>query len=491
MGDSFSFFNAGKSTIIFALLRVQIANMSSFITTIQSKLGYSSKKALLLGAGFVTRPTVQILADAGVEVTVACRTLESAKKLCEGIKNTRPISLDVTKDADLDAAVENSDLVISLIPYTFHATVIKSAIRKKKNVVTTSYVSDAMKELEQQAIEAGIIVLNEIGLDPGIDHLYAVKTIDDTHKAGGKINSFISYCGGLPAPSSADNPLGYKFSWSSRGVLLALLNSAKLYQGGELVSIEGKELMSHAKPYFINPAFGFVAYPNRDSTSFREKYNIPEAGTVIRGTLRYQGFPQFIKCLVEIGFLDESSKDYLKPGSNATWAEVTQKAVGANSSSEEALVAKVLSLADIPDISEQQRIIQGLRWIGLFSSSEKVEARGNLLDTLCATLEKKMAYAKGEKDMVMLQHKFEIENKDGSKVTRTSTLLDYGAPFHTGEGPSSMAKLVGVPCGIAVQLVLDGKINTPGVLAPYNRELVDILIAEVEKEGITMVEKDL
>merc|ERR1712169_163439 len=164
MGDTWGFFNAGKSTIIFALLRVQIANMSSFITTIQSKLGYSSKKALLLGAGFVTRPTVQILADAGVEVTVACRTLESAKKLCEGIKNTRPISLDVTKDADLDAAVENSDLVISLIPYTFHATVIKSAIRKKKNVVTTSYVSDAMKELEQQAIEAGITVMNEIGL---------------------------------------------------------------------------------------------------------------------------------------------------------------------------------------------------------------------------------------------------------------------------------------------------------------------------------------
>lgn len=288
--------------------------------------------------------------------------------------------------------------------------------------------------------------------------------------------------------------------------------------------------MAHAKPYYINPAFAFVAYPNRDSTSFREKYNIPEAGTVIRGTLRYQGFPQFIKCLVEIGFLDESPKDYLQPGTDAIWADVTARAVGASSNSEEALVAKILSLADIPDISEQQRIIQGLRWIGLFSN-EKVEARGNLLDTLCATLEQKMAYAKGEKDMVMLQHKFEIETKDGSKVclrsqddcrfrlrlwaassrkilecadlplphcppqpiqiTRTSTLLDYGAPFHTGEGPSSMAKLVGVPCGIATQLVLDGKINTPGVLAPYNRELVDILIAEVEKEGITMVEKDL
>ncbi|CAD6585460.1 MAG: hypothetical protein CYPHOPRED_003082, partial [Cyphobasidiales sp. Tagirdzhanova-0007] len=156
----------------------------------------------------------------------------------------------------------------------------------------------------------------------------------------------------------------------------------------------------------------------------------------------------------------------------------------------EALIAKISSLADFPNVSEEQRIIQGLRWIGLFSS-DTVTARGNLLDTLCASLEQRMQYEKGEKDMVMLQHKFEIENKDGSTVTRTSTLLDYGAPFHTGQGPSSMAKLVGVPCGIAVQLVLDGKISGPGVLAPYKRDLVDILMAEVEKEGITMVEKTL
>ena len=139
---------------------------------------------------------------------MACRTLDSAKKLCSDIKNTRPISLDVNDDAALDAEVARSDLVISLIPYTFHATVIKSAIRKKKNVVTTSYVSDAMKELEPQVKEAGITVVNEIGLDPGIDHLYAVKTISEVHSAGGKITSFLSYCGGLPAPDDIDNPRG-------------------------------------------------------------------------------------------------------------------------------------------------------------------------------------------------------------------------------------------------------------------------------------------
>ncbi|MBY8978549.1 saccharopine dehydrogenase NADP-binding domain-containing protein, partial [Rhodobacteraceae bacterium NNCM2] len=166
--------------------------------------GFDTKKVLMLGAGFVTRPTLDILSEAGIQVSVACRTIESAKKLSEGVKNAHPISLDVTDDKALDAEVAKNDLVISLIPYTFHATVIKSAIRNKKNVVTTSYVSPAMLELDEEAKNAGITVMNEIGLDPGIDHLYAVKTIEEVHKAGGKITSFLSYCGGLPAPENSD-----------------------------------------------------------------------------------------------------------------------------------------------------------------------------------------------------------------------------------------------------------------------------------------------
>src|ERR1700761_7103281 len=184
--------------------------------------------------------------------------------------------------------MNRADLAISLIPYTFHATVIKSAIRSKKNVVTTSYVSPAMLELEEEAKKAGITVMNEIGLDPGIDHLYAIKTIDEVHKAGGKITSFLSYCGGLPAAEDSDNPLGYKFSWSSRGVLLALRNAGKWWQDGKGGGGAGKDLMGTAKPYFIYPGYAFVAYPNRDSTTYKERYSIPEAQTVVRGTLRYQ-----------------------------------------------------------------------------------------------------------------------------------------------------------------------------------------------------------
>lgn len=175
--------------------------------------------------------------------------------------------------------------------------------------------------------------------------------------------------------------------------------------------------MSEAKPYYISPAYAFVAYPNRDSTPFREFYNIPEAETVIRGTLRYQGFPEFIGALVKLGWLNDEKKDWLVEG--LSLAEVMQKAIGASASDEATLIAQVKKLAAFPSDSEAERIVSGLKWIGLFSSTEKVIPRGspiNLLDTLCGRLEGLMKYEPGESDLVMLQHKFVVEWKDGSVV---------------------------------------------------------------------------
>lgn len=148
-----------------------------------------------------------------------------------------------------------------------------------------------------------------------------------------QVKHFLSYCGGLPAPECSDNPLGYKFSWSSRGVLLALLNSASFYANGQKAVIDGKNLMAHAKPYYITPAYAFVAYPNRDSTPFKQFYNIPEAETVVRGTLRYQGFPEFIKALVDLGWLNADVQPWLD--GSLTWADVMKKTIGAEDSREE------------------------------------------------------------------------------------------------------------------------------------------------------------
>lgn len=303
------------------------------------------------------------------------------------------------------------------------------------------------------------------------------------HNAGGEIVSFLSYCGGLPAPEDSDNPLGYKFSWSSRGVLLALRNAAKFIKNGKEYNVTGTELMGEAKPYFIYPGYAFVAYPNRDSTPYRERYNIPEAQTVVRGTLRYQGFPQMIKALVDIGFLSETEHDFLK--TPISWKEATAKIIGAGSDKESDILWAISSQTKFENNDERDRILAGLRWIGLFSN-DPITPRNNPLDTLCATLEQKMQYGPGERDMVMLQHKFQIKNKDGSQETRTSTLVEYGDP----KGYSAMAKLVGVPCAVAVKFVLDGTINQKGVLAPMSMELCAPLLKTLKEEfGIELIEK--
>jgi len=451
-------------------------------TSVEANIAKMTKNVLLLGSGFVAKPTVDILAKTpDVKVTVGCRTLEKAKQLAGDVASA--ISVDVTDEAALDAEVSKVDLVISLIPYIYHVNVVKSAIKNKKHVVTTSYINPQLKELESQIQDAGITVMNEIGLDPGIDHLYAVKTIEEVHAQGGKIKLFLSYCGGLPAPECSDNPLGYKFSWSSRGVLLALRNAASYWQDGKVVDVKSEDLMATAKPYFIYPGFAFVCYPNRDSTTYKQLYNIPEAETVIRGTLRFQGFPEFIKVFVDLGFLKDSPNDAFSKA--VPWKDAFAKLIGASSSSEEALVAKISELATFKSEDDKTRILSGLKWLGLFSD-KNITPKGNPLDTLCATLEELMQYEQGERDLVCLQHKFGIEWADGTTETRTSTLVDYGDV----NGYSSMAKLVGVPCAVATQQILDGTLNKVGLLAPMSSEINDPIMKTLkEKYNIYLVEK--
>lgn len=444
-----------------------------------------TKNVLLLGSGFVAQPVVDTLsADPNINVTVACRTLANAEALAKD-SGSKAISLDVTNDQELDSVLSQNDLVISLIPYIFHPNVVKSAIRTKKDVVTSSYISPALRELESQIKDAGITVMNEIGLDPGIDHLYAVKTIDEVHKAGGKIKSFLSYCGGLPAPEDSDNPLGYKFSWSSRGVLLALRNSAKYWKDGKIETVASEDLMASAKPYFIYPGYAFVCYPNRDSTVFKDLYHIPEADTVIRGTLRYQGFPQFVKALVDMGMLKEETSDiWTQP---TPWNDALYKYLGAKSNSKEDLIQKIDSLTKWESKDDRERILNGFAWLGLFTNTP-ITPRGNPLDSLCARLEQLMQYEDGERDLVVLQHKFGIEWADGKTETRTSTLVDYGKV----DGYSSMAATVGLPVSVATKLVLNGTIKGPGLVAPYSPEINDPIMKELkDKYGIYLVEKTL
>jgi len=445
-----------------------------------------SKKILLLGSGYVADPVVEyLLRRPENRLTIASAHAENAQTLKDKFPSDKTVAVgfNVEDPASLDPLVESHDLVISLIPWTFHVLVIKSAIKFRKNVVTTSYVNPFMKELDQAAKDAGILVLNEVGVDPGIDHFYALKMINHVHKEGGKINSFLSWCGGLPAPEASNNPLGYKFSWSPRGVLLALRSTAKFLENGKVVTVEGKDLLKSAKPVFVYPAFALEGYPNRDSTSYGGHYGIPEAHTILRGTLRYQGNPKFMQALVDCGFLDDTPRPFLTSGSaHITWREAFAKLLNCEpeaSKIEAAVVAKTGISGE-----DKDRIIRGMKWVGLFSESEPIKA-GNFLDCLAKTLEVKMQYQPGERDMIILQHKFDVELKNGKKQYITSTLIEYGQP----NGVTAMAKTVGIPCAITVQLILDGKIHNKGIMGPMLPDIYEPIITELEKEGIRVIDE--
>jgi saccharopine dehydrogenase (NADP+, L-glutamate forming) len=232
--------------------------------------------------------------------------------------------------------------------------------------------------------------------------------------------------------------------------------------------------------------YAFVGYGNRDSTPYDKRYNIPEAETIIRGTLRYDGFCQFVKALVILGFLNEEEEAHLSANAaEINWTQVLAKVVGTDDNAD-AVRDAIIQKCDLANSPHKDQILDGMRWLGFFSQG-KVTKRGSLLDTFCATLEEKMQYGPNERDLVFLQHRFEIELKDGSHQTRTSTLVEYGKVG----GYSAMAKTVGVPCGIAVQQVLDGNLTKTGVIAPMSSEINDPIIELLEKEGIGMVEKIL
>ncbi|OBT46460.1 hypothetical protein VE00_03343 [Pseudogymnoascus sp. WSF 3629] len=447
----------------------------------------ASFKILVLGSGMVARPCVEYLSRSSKnEISVGCRTLKTAETLVNGLARTKAIQIDVSCDEDLDKAIAASDVVISLVPFIYHAKIIKIAIANKVNVVTTSYVSPAIRAQDEDAKKAGVVVINEVGVDPGVDHLYAIKTIDEVHSQGGKIKEFYSYCGGLPAPENNDNPLGMKFSWSPRGVFLSQCNSASFLKDGKRVDISAADLMANAVPYHVVDGYNFLAYPNRDTVPFREFYGIPEAHTIIRGSLRYDGNPQLTRALLKTGWLDVEPKEWLNTA--MTWAEITAKATNAKDSNESSLISKIKEICSYAGEKELNIIISGFRWMGLLSDG-KATVQETLLDTLAKHLEKTMSFQPGERDLVMLQHKFVIEWADGQTETRTSTLELFGDPMKY----SGMSLSVGVTCGIATQLLLDGHkaFTTPGVMAPYTPAICDPIREKVELEGVKMIEKTL
>lgn len=432
-------------------------------------------KVLILGAGLVARPIVQYLStQEDVSLTVADLDAGKARALVAGKARARGLAADVVGDpAQLDALVADADLVVSLLPYVFHVNVARACLAHRRHLVTSSYVSPAMRELDAEAREADVILLNELGLDPGIDHMSACRIIDDVHDRGGRIVAFRSFCGGLPAPEANDNPFGYKFSWSPAGVIRAGRNSARWLEDGEVREVPGKELFDHAFMWHVDGAGDFEAYPNRDSVPYVDLYGIPETRTMLRGTLRNPGWCETWKQIYRTGLADEIERPDLAGVSLST---LTRTVFGIPLA-EDDLRGAVASRLGIP---REHGAIGKLDWLGFFGDDTVPEGLIKPFDVLVAKLQTALAYGPNERDQVVLCHNFEAEFDDGSREHITSTLVDFGIPG----GDSAMSRTVSLPAAMGARLILDGAITERGVRIPVHRQIYVPILERLEGLGI-------
>jgi saccharopine dehydrogenase-like NADP-dependent oxidoreductase len=435
------------------------------------------KKVLVLGAGLVSRPGVHyLLKQKNIQVTVASRTVSKAEELVKGFANGKAVQVNVENKDELAKLIKEHDIAISLLPWTHHLIVAELCIEHGKHMVTTSYVSPAMKALDEKVRSKNLLFLNEIGVDPGIDHMSAMKIIHEVEAEGGKVLHFYSYCGGLPAPKDNDNPFGYKFSWSPRGVVLASRNSAKYYENGKTVDVESKNLFANPEVEDIEGLGKFEVYPNRDSTPYKGDYNLKDALTVKRGTYRNVGWCETLRAIVNLGLVNETPVPSVK---GSTFKKAMAYALQAKETDNlKELAAKKVG------IPMNSKVIERMEWLGLFSD-EVIPKADNLLDMLSDRMQEKLSFKEGEIDLLLLRHKFIVENKDKSKDLITSTLIDFGIPH----GDSSMARTVSLPMAIATAMMADGRIKATGVRIPNTKDIYEPVLAELENLNIKMVEK--
>ncbi|HOI44307.1 MAG TPA: saccharopine dehydrogenase C-terminal domain-containing protein [Candidatus Aminicenantes bacterium] len=435
------------------------------------------KKILILGAGLVAGPLVRYLLDRP-DFSVDLRDVEEDKagRLIRSHPRGTAGALDIQDENRLRKEISRSDLVISMVPYVFHPRIAGICLELRKNMVTASYAGPEMKALDAEAGRAGVLLLNEMGLDPGIDHMEAMRIIHEAKTRGGRILAFTSYCGGLPAPEDNTNPFGYKFSWSPRGVLLASGNSARFLRDGEVVSLPAGEVFAHPETINIPGLGDFEAYANRDSLSYVETYGIPETRTMLRGTLRYDGWCRTLRKIGELGLLDRTSRRWSARNFGGFIRELMP---GPGAPEIKDAVSRALALEPDSDI------IRRLEWLGLFGGDPLPLAEGSPLDILVARMTEKMSYAEGERDMVVLRHTLDMSSPRGKAERVTTTLVDYGIPG----GDSAMARTVGLPAAIGARLILEGKIARTGVHIPTSPDIFVPILNELKELGIRFVEK--
>jgi|CXWL01.1.fsa_nt_gi saccharopine dehydrogenase-like NADP-dependent oxidoreductase len=435
------------------------------------------RNVLVLGAGLVARPLLQyLLTHHEFRVVVATSEPERARRLMGEHPRGQVAALDVRDHARLAPLLAEADAIVSLLPADLNPDVARLCIAARRPLINTSYVSPAMRALHDEATAAGVLLLCEMGLDPGIDHMSATAALRRLRFAGGTVTHFSSSCGGFPALDANTNPWGYKFSWSPRAAMLAGRNSARYLRNGSEVAIPGGELFAHSWPLGVEGLGVFEIYPNRDSLAYAGPYGLAGASGVFRGTLRYPGWCATMLACCRLGLLELEVEDW-QPG--MTYRELlTRRVPGGRARGATRRVAEFLGL------DADSEVIARLEWAGLFSDRPLPERRASPLDVFSNRLERLMMYQPGERDLVALQHVFTVAFPDGSGEEVRASLVAHGDPW----GDTAMARSVSLTAGIATRLILSRGCQAVGVQIPTLRELYEPVLEELEERGIALQE---
>jgi len=385
--------------------------------------------------------------------------------------------IDITNNSEREALVKKADIVVSLMPPHLHIHLAKDCLKYKKNLITSSYISPEMKEMDEAVKAAGLMFMCEMGLDPGIDHMTANQIIHSIQRVAGSITSFKSYCGGLIAPECDNNPWHYKFSWNPKNIITAGLGGAKYLQQGKHVEVPYEKIFDNNKKVKIDDLGSLAYYPNRDSLRYLEMYDVPEIKTFMRATLRHPIFCKGWHALISLGLTN--SEDIINTPGQTYNSWLKNKSGYSNSVTLQQHVAKKLSL------EEDDKVVSMLDWLGLFNETPVKPTTTTSADLLLDLLLDKWKMASAEKDMVAMQHEIEYMRRD-QKVKLTSTMVIKGENREF----SAMAKTVGLPMGVLAKMVLNDKIVPPkGVLIPSMASVYRPVLTELNHHGISFKEE--
>lgn len=440
------------------------------------------KKILLLGAGRSSASLIKYLAEQAEkrdwEIIIGDVSVEAARAKIGDTSHTKAIEFDVSNKQQREIEIQRSDLVISLLPPHLHFIAARDCVTYKKHFITASYLSDEIKSLDESAKQAGILIINECGLDPGIDHMSAMEVLHRKKHEGYELTSFKSYTGGLVAPESNDNPWGYKFSWNPRNVILAGQGTARYIRNGSYKYIPYNRLFTDIEKIEIEGYGAFDGYANRDSLAYRLYYGIENVPTLLRGTLRHSGFCRAWDVFVKLGLTDDTYK--IEKSETLTYAKLIRALLPASIKNEK-LIDAVAAFCSLPPDGEAMTKV---KWTGILNDDPIILEDASPAMILQELLERKWKLEINDKDMIVMHHEFEFE-----KAGKTEKLISSLVVKGDDQKFTAMAKTVGLPLGIVAKLLLENKISLTGVHIPVIPELYLPVLKELATMGIKFTEK--